>query len=398
MRPRRAVLVISNLEYGGAQRQVVELANHVAPEAFDVHVCSLSEYVPLGRDIADAGRRLHVIRKRFKYDVSVVPRLARLLRGLRADVVHSFLFDADIAARLAGRLAGTPAIIGSERNTDYHLKRRQRITYRLTRGCVDRIIANSSAGRDFNRRLLGHAPQQYAVVHNGVNTDRFRPGDRGAVRRRLGLHPDEPVFGTFASFKAQKNHPLLLAAARRVFERVPAARLMLVGDELYRGMHGSDEYRRAMDRLVDELGIRDRCLFLGNRDDVADLYVACDLTVLPSLFEGTPNVVLESMACGVPVVVTDVSDNAYIVPDGRCGFVVPLGDDAALADRIGRLLEDRPACEAMGRAAREWVTREFSGRRLAERTAAVYEAVLRNGGHGAFRNRRPRAPSTARGT
>ena len=131
-----------------------------------------------------------------------------------------------------------------------------------------------------------------------------------------------------------------------------------------------------MDSLVDELRIRDRCTFLGNRDDVDRLYPACDVTVLPSLFEGTPNVALESMACGVPVIATDVSDNSVIVPDGVAGFIVPIGDEAALASRVARVLGDRDLRLRMGVAARSWVEHEFSTARLSDKTETIFRDAL----------------------
>lgn len=371
----KVVIVISNLEFGGAQRQVVEMVNAADAARAEFHICSLSPYVPLADSLRERERRLHVVPKRFKFDVSVVWRLAALLRRLEADVVHGYLFDAEIAAFLAGRLAGTPVIVGSERNTDYTLKRRQLWTYRLTRGCADVIIANSGAGADFNSRTLGIPRDRYRVIHNGVNLKRFRPAEGRAVRAELGLG-DGPVVGLFASFKAQKNHPLFFEAARRVLAKFPSARFLLVGAELYLGMHGSDDYRRRMDQLVDELGLREHCRFLGNRPDVERLYPACDLTVLPSLFEGTPNVLLESMACGVPVVATDVSDNGHVVPDGRAGFLTPLDDPDAFAEPIVRLLEDYDLRRRMGARARAWVESEFSVERLASRTVAVYREAL----------------------
>jgi glycosyltransferase involved in cell wall biosynthesis len=370
------VVVIDNLEYGGAQRQVVELANHIDPSRFDLHICSLSDYVPLADQLLDRERRLHIIAKRGKFDVTVVPRLAILLHHLKAEIVHGYLFASEIAARLAGRLARTPLIFGSERNTDYLLKRRQLIAYRWTRGCMDLLIANSHAGAQFDCRLLGYRPSQCRVIHNGVDTERFRPHDGQALRRELGIGDGEGVVGMFASFKKQKNHPLLFRAARHVFQRLPQTRLLLVGDELYGGMYGSDDYKREMDRLVDELGLRERCLFLGNRRDVDRLYSVCDLTVLPSFFEGTPNVALESMACGVPVIATQVSDNAQIIPDGRAGYIVPLGDEAALGERICQLLQDNALRRQMGKEARDWVESEFSIARLADKTARVYQDAL----------------------
>lgn len=382
--PPRVVLVISNLEYGGAQRQVIELVNHMDRNRFDMHICSLSEYVPLASGLTESERRLHIIPKRHKFDISTVYRLQGLLRQLRADVVHGYLFNAQIASRLAGRLAGTPLVVGSERNTDYTLMRRHLVTFRLTRSCVDVVIANSNAGAMFNQQLLGLAPSQYHVVHNGVNTDRFRPMDASALRRELGLRDNEPVVGMFASYKPQKNHPLFFAAARRVLRDVPNARFMAVGDALHGGLRDTDTYKCSIVEMVDALGIRDRCLFVENRPDPERLYPVCDVTVLPSFHEGTPNVLLESMAAGVPVVATDVSDNRYVVPEGRAGYVVPLGDEEALADRLRRLLTDASLRRRMGCDARRWVEEEFSSRRLADKTAQVYRAGLQHKSNRAF--------------
>jgi len=375
-RPLRALLVISNLEYGGAQRQVIELANASDPSRMTVHVCSLSPYVPLGPQLRDHDRRLHIVAKKFKFDVSVVPRLMALLKRLDIDVVQSYLFDAEIAVRLAGRAANVPLVVGSERNTDYRPKRRHLQAYALTRWGVDLMIANSNAGATFNSRLLGNPPSMYRVIHNGVNTEKFAPADPTEIRRELGLQPGEPVVGMFASFKEQKNHPLFFAAARRVLDIVPTTRFMLVGDQLYGGMHGSDAYKDRVHALVDSLGIRDRCLFLGNRDDVHRLYPACDLTVLPSLFEGTPNVALESMACAVPVVATNVSDNAIVVPDDQAGYIVPLGDEIALAQAIVRVLQDGALRRRLSVTARSWVEREFTPQRLSEKTEGVFRDAL----------------------
>jgi glycosyltransferase involved in cell wall biosynthesis len=373
--PIRVLFVISNLEYGGAQRQVVEIVNNLDPDRAVARVCSLSDYVPLAGDLR-ARDRLHVVSKRFKFDATVALRLARLLRTFRADVVHGVLFDAEIASRIAGWLARTPLVVGSERNTDYHLKRVQLAAYRLTRSLVHLVVANSRAGAEFNQRVLGHDPGVYRVVHNGVNVERFAPRDGRDVRAELGIAGGEHVVGMFASFKEQKNHPLFFEAARRVLARRPRTRFLLVGEELFGGMHGSGDYRRRMDAMVDALGIRERCLFPGNRRDVERLYGACDVTVLTSLYEGTPNVLLESMACGVPVVATAVSDNPYVVPDGRVGYLTALGDPDGLADRVVGLLEDDAHRSQLGRNARAWMEEEFSSSRLARKMEAVYREAL----------------------
>jgi len=370
------VLVIDDLEYGGAQRQVVELANNIDAERFDVHVCTLSDYVPLGSQLRDSENRLHTIVKKHKMDFGVALRLAHLLRTLQADIVHSYLFSADIASRLAGRLAGTPVVIGSERNTDYVPKKRHVLAYRLTRRCVDLTIANSRAGAQFNSRTYRQPLGDYRVVYNGVDTERFRPQDKTAARAALGIAASNRVVGVFASFKPQKNHAMVLRAFARVIPSSPDVRLLLVGDRLYGNMNGTADYHSRMEALIDDLGIRPNCVFLGNRNDVERVYPACDLTVLSSRYEGTPNVLLESMACGVPVVATNVSDNSYVVRESETGFVVQLDDLEAMAHGVSTLLQNDNLRRQMGEKARTWVTTQFSLERLARNTEAVYLEAL----------------------
>lgn len=378
-RPPVALLLISDLEFGGAQRQVIELANNMDPERFEVHVCSLADYVPLAENLRDRDARLHVVRKAHKFDFTVVPRLARLMRQIKVDVVHTFLFDAEFFGRLAGRLAGVRAIIGSERNCYYVPPRRHLWAYGLTRTCNDLIIANSHAGADFNSRTFNVPPAKYRVIHNGVDTERFHPRDATALRESLQIPAGCKVVGMFASFKPQKNHPFLLRAARRVLDHTPDVRFLFVGDELYKGMSHSGPYKQEVEALVDQLDLRRSCLFLGNRPDVENYYPLCDLTVLPSLSEGTPNVALESMASGVPVVASDVSDNAQIIPDGEAGYIVPLENETLLADRILQLLEEEPLRHGIALRARNWVVSHFSNSCLTEKTAAIYEEALQAG-------------------
>jgi glycosyltransferase involved in cell wall biosynthesis len=369
-------IVISNLEFGGAQQQIVELANNLDAERFIVHVISLADFIPLASNLQIPTSRLHVIRKRWKYDFGVPFRLASLLRTIDANIVHGFLFDAEIACRLAARLAGVSVNIGSERNCDYSRKKVQLLAYRLTKSLQTTCVANSNAGATFNSTMLGYPIDHYIVVHNGVNTRRFKPGDGAGVRNRHGVAPDEIVIGVFGSFKAQKNHKLFFRAAAILASRYRNLRFLLVGDQLHGGMHGSDLYKEEVDALVDELAIRDLCIFAGNREDVEEYYRACDLTVLSSLHEGMPNVVLESLASGVPVVATDVADNAILIPDGEVGFLVPSNDLDRLVGQVATLVENRSERERMSERAVTWIKEQFSAQKMAQKMAQGYDALL----------------------
>jgi len=373
-RPLTVALVISNLEFGGSQRQVIELANAAFDSdavAVNFHIVSLSDCMPLAKFVRD-GIPIHVIPKKQRFDLSVVWRLRRLLRSLGADVVHGYLFDAEIAARLAGRLAGVPVMVGSERNTDYEISRVQQLAYRATRGMRDFCIANSSAGARFNAQALDYPEEHYRVIYNGVDTNRFRPADRQSALRAQDLNDEHFWIGMFASFKPRKNHAMLLKAAKKLIERAPDIRIMLIGDLLANKSGDEDGYRESISKLVDELGLAAVIQQLGNRNDVESMYPCCDLTVLTSVIEGTPNVLLESMACGIPIVATDVADNAVVAPDGKVGRIVPLDDVDAFVEAVLGLKMDDSKRQQSGQAARRWACDQFSVASLAENTSAAY--------------------------
>lgn len=368
------VIVNSDLEFGGAQRQIVELANNLDKEKFNVYICSLADYVPLADSLIDADKRLIIIKKYFKFDLTVIFRLALFLKHVRADVVHSYLFDSQIMCRLAGFLLRRPVIIGSERNTDYQFKKRHLFAYWLTKGMVDLTIANSNAGARFNSKMLGHPMAHYHVVHNGVDITRFRPFEvPSEVRKTVTGYGARPIVGMFASFKPQKNHLFLIECIPEILKTVPDACFLFVGDELYKGMSGSVEYKNAINRAIESRNLGTHCIFAGNQQRTEDWYNLCTITVLPSFFEGTPNVVLESMSCGVPVVATDVSDNSLIIKNGKTGYVISLNDKDGFVKRVAELLTDHTLHYAMRTEARKWVCSEFSNKRLAEKTGAIYQ-------------------------
>jgi len=371
----KVLIVISNMEFGGAQRQIVELINNMDQTKFEVHLCSLSEYMPLA-DQLDKNIPVHIIHKKYKFDFSVVLRITKLIRKHKFNIIHSYLFDAEIAVRLAAKLSITNIkVVGSERNTNYTLKPIQKKAYKLTKHLVGNIIANSQSGANFNAKLTGQPVNKYHVVYNGVNTQKFKEQDSDKVRSELGVDLNVKLIGMFASFKQQKNHPFLIEALKRIKEDGYNFKLLLVGDELHGGLHGSDNYASELKKKIAESNIANDVIYLGNRNDIERIYPICDFTVLPSLFEGTPNVILESMACGVPVIATDISDNKIIIDHERNGFIVPLNDSIELQKKIIILLNDNIMLKSMGKAAKQKVILNYSSIRLAENTQKIYEKL-----------------------
>ncbi len=369
-------LVIPSLCYGGAERQVVEIARHLDRSRFEVHIITLSDYTPLLPESDELRKSLHVIKKRGRFDFTVIWRLARELKRLNVEVAHAFLFYAEVATRLAARMVGVKPVIGSERNTDYKMAWYHWRSLHLTRNLVDAVIANSRAGARFHGNLYGLPDSRYQVVYNGVDIQRFRPRDKAACKISLGFDKETIVIGMFASFKRQKNHLQLFMAMENIAKKYPNAYLLLAGDTLMADYGDTLEYKRQVMEVMKECGIESITKILGNRTDVEMLYPACDFTVLPSFREGTPNVVLESLACGVPVVVTDISDNAHLVTDGEEGYVVPPNDVVALSSRLEAMCESAELRKTMARNARQTAEQRLSTQVMSANIASAYESII----------------------
>jgi glycosyltransferase involved in cell wall biosynthesis len=379
-------MLISSLEFGGAERQVVEMVRSFDRTVVKPFVCSLSSEVPLARYLPGKREELCIIEKRGRFDFTTVFRVARLLRRHRVDVVHAFLLDAEIVARLAAPLAGVPVVIASERNTDYTRSRLHTIALKSTQGLFDVMVSNSVAGKNFNMRTLGLEDSRIEVVHNGVDVERFRP-DRGtglAFRERLGIGPGTPLIGMVGSYKRQKGQDNFLRMAARVRQEIPSAHFLLVGEPVRDDFEETSRWQTEVQQLAASLRLSECCRFVGNQQDMKAVYNACDVTALLSRREGTPNVVLESMACGVPVIATDIADNALIILSGKTGFVVPPEDHEAAAVGAKRILRDAAFRREMGEAARKHICEQFSLRVAASKLENIYTRCLKNkrGGNG----------------
>ena len=377
------MLLTSSLHYGGAERQVVELAKHLDRRRFEPILCCLDGTRTLF-DLSPSPTPVLMAKRRARFDPIPFFQVGWFLRRRSIDVLHCFLFDAEVIGRLTGRLTHVPAIIGSERNSDYPPMAVKDRIQRLTRPFVDLMIANSYAGKRYAVSHLGFDAERVSVVHNAVDTDRFTPGDQATPRGRLGIPPGASVVGMFASFKEQKNHAMYFRVARRILDRRPNTWFLCVSYVPWYpwGPATADKYQASLRELLETASLGDRMKILTDRNDVEQLYRACDITVLTSRREGTPNVVLESMASGVPVIATDVADNGLILDEPSGGCVVPLDDDEAMTERVCRLLDDVDALRSASASARRAAMTRHSLTHWASAIGVLYEQTYaRKRGH-----------------
>jgi glycosyltransferase involved in cell wall biosynthesis len=236
---------------------------------------------------------------------------------------------------------------------------------------ADRIVALSETHRTYLARDLGLPAERFDVISSGVDLRRFDPTvSRDEARLRAGLPAGVPLAGIIAALRPEKNHALFLRAARRVLEGVPNAHFVIAGD-------GPERARIEQER--ERLGLGDRVLVLGSRQDVPDLYRALDVAVLSShpVVETLPVTLMEAAATGTPAVATAVGSVADVVVDGETGYVVPPGDETALAERMRQLLADPARRDRMGLAARARAERAFDERDMLRRYADLFLAVAK---------------------
>lgn len=309
-----------------------------------------------------------VPRVRGRHKLAYLPRFAWALRAQRAAVFHAHLvWPLRCTYGLGGAvLARIPAVVASQHLFAEIRSRRDVVRQRLVWSCVDRYVAVSEEVRQGLCRTLS-SDRKVEVVRNGIRLAPYRRPVDTSLRAALSKGSSRPLVLTVARLDAQKGLPHLLAAAALVPETV-----FLVAGQ---GPEG--------DRLQAEaarLGVADRIVFLGHRDDIPDLLASADLFVLPSLFEGLPVCVLEAMAAGRAVIASAVGGTDEAVVHGETGLLVPPAMPAALASAIRLLLSDPALAKRMGQAGRTRVHREFSADAMVERISALYDEVL--GDHG----------------
>lgn len=367
--------ITESLGAGGAERQLVELIKYLDRTRFNARVVTYYPDNFYRAELDELNVPTYRINRKGKWDLRPAMQLAHWLRSGEVDIVHAYLTTANFYAALAGRLARRGRIIATERCDWRRVTGRVRLYGNWAYRQADLVIANSDSARVNLMADLKLAADHTLFIPNGLDVNRFAPADRAAraaLRDRLGWTDSQRSVLTVASFKPQKNH-LGLVEALADFD---LARTSL--QFYWAGPPAPSSSFEQVKHRIDQLHLNDVIHFLGPRADVIDLYRACDVMVLNSLFEGTPNVVLEALACGRPVVATDVSDVSRYVLPGRTGWLIPAGDQAALRRALFEVSQMTPAdLDRMGAQGREHVLQlKMDPDSLARRYEQLYVELL----------------------
>lgn len=382
----RVLRVIARLNVGGPALHVAYLSRGLAERGYDTTLVAgdvargeesmafvaESEGVEIVR-VAGLSREIAPLR-----DLVAAARLAREIRRTEPDILHTHTAKAGAVGRLAALLAGRARPRVVIHTYHGHVLRGyfgrlgtwlfRAVERAFARG-TDVLVAVSPQVRD-DLVEIGIAPgRRFAVVRLGIDLEPrvATTVDRAQARRQLGIAPGRFVVGWFGRMTAVKRTDDLIDALVALRGRGVDACLLLVGD-------GTD--RERLELRAKELGVARDVFFLGYQKDVARWYAVADAVVLTSVSEGTPVTIIEALAAGRPIVSTNVGGVADVVRDGVDGFLVEVGDTAAMAARLAEIAADPALAERLGQAGRERVLKRYAVARLVDDVDRLYRALL----------------------
>lgn len=366
----RVALLITGLNRGGAETQLVRLACALAQRGWDVSVLSLLPPTQFTAELASCGVSVWTAgMQRFAETPHVLWKLTRELKRWQPHVLVCFMFHADILGRIAAWGSKVPVVISSVRSINMGGRHREWIL-RLTSGLVEAVTANAQMTVQYisEHNIAGGKPLY--VMPNAIETEHFQCSISTAksVRSELGADPDDFIWLVIGRLASEKDYPNLLKACAKLVSQGKKIRLWIAGE-------GSLE--QDIKQFAADIAVETHCSFLGLRDDISRLLAGADAIVQASAFEGLPNALIEAFAARKPVVATNVGGTGELVIDKASGILVPAQNPLALAEAMIEMMEmPLEKRVAMGEAGYKHVAENYQVERVVRKWEVLFIRLL----------------------
>jgi glycosyltransferase involved in cell wall biosynthesis len=361
----RILYVTDQLQIGGAEKQLIEICKGLDQEQFEVFLFCAIDGGELLESFAGHCTEVFVHQRKSFFDLAGMRKLARVIRDYRIEIVHSWLWYANIFCYLTTRIARAPHWLMSIRGIPLGFTRAHAFVEGRASKAVERITAVSEFNARHLREMHNVPEKKITVIYNGISVNETGNGKRTDLAAMVA--GARPILGCIANFGREKGHRYLVEAMPGILAMQPQALLLLVGD---------GGLRSEVEEQVAAFGLSERVLFLGSRSDVPALLDFFDLLILPSLLEGTPNVVLEAMVAKVPVVATSAGGTTEVVDDQTTGLLVAPRDSAALTGAVLAMLADEDRARQMVAAGAMRAQTRFGMKRMVEEYEQLYAGIL----------------------
>lgn len=379
MRRLNVLHIVTKLELGGAQKSALDIVSILNKTKYNLSLVSSNEGI-LVPDVLDIPQINATFLPALKRTISPLKdfitliSLTRFIKKKKFDIVHTHSSKAGILGRWAAKLAGVPMILHTVHGWGFHhrqnpLTRRLFIFLeRLTAKITDKLIAVSQSDikRGLNARI--GTEDKYVLVRYGIPLQEFTgcQVDIKKKKEELGIKTGSPIVGMVACFKPQKAPEDFLRTAALVKKDFPEAKFLLVGDGVL---------RRKLEGLRKRFALEKEVIFTGWRRDIPQILSILDVFVLTSLWEGSPIVLLEAMACALPVVTTSTGGAQETIHNGSNGFIVNFGDIEAMARKIVSLLKNTDLARKMGREGRRLLDPSFEVEHMVKQVDRLYQTL-----------------------
>ncbi len=366
LKSQRICFVVPTMGVGGTERQLLLLMEGLAPDHELIVVCTRDAGAMAG-EVRRLGR-LRTLDCISGWDFRVGARAYDVFTAYRPTIVHSFMFGFDYRINKAARKAGVRAVLSSRRQLATWKSGRHIRVQKKGNRLVDAVVANSRAVADFAIDQESADPGLFRMIPNGLNADAFvSDRDVRQIRKRYRIPFHTHVVGMVANFSPVKDHKLFVEIAAILVKKRADVHFVLVGNGPLR-----DTVRTAIEKKK----LLDRFKGISTISELADLYRVMSVSVLTSHVEGFPNVILESMAAGTPVVAAKVGGIPELIEDGVTGSLISTRSPNDFAEAVDAILSDTERSAAMAERAQARVHTEFGTAQLVERHTKLYAELL----------------------
>lgn len=351
--------LINSYSLAGAENLVFDLVTKMDKGKFTILLCSIGNGKKEVKDKICTGMKANEIntlslnKPPCKKRLSSILKLHRFLKENQVDILHSHCPSPDFYGKFAAFLARIPLVFSTIHNVQGYSALHENILNHLT----TRYVAISETVKQYATSQLKISPTKIEVIYNAVDIDKFTgiSVDRKLLLKKLGIPDGRKIVTTIGRVTEQKGHSYLIEAAEEVLKELPNVHFLIVGDEL-----AQPDLSKDLKKKVKTKKLQDNILFAGVRTDIPEILSITDIFVLPSLWEGLPVALLETMAAGIPIIATSVGSNPEIVTDGVNGFLVPPRDSFTLEKRIKELLFDTERTRRIGAQGKKTIRKSFA--------------------------------------
>jgi L-malate glycosyltransferase len=376
MQKTRVMFVVIQLEAGGSERVVLDLARGLSQEKIEVYVTAFNGGV-LEAPLREICKDVFIIEKSRRFDLSTMLQLAKIVRKYRIDVVNAHHYMPCFYSFLGTRIMNRKKLIYTEHSVPEVEGIASGIYGKILNMMLFRITAVVGVSREITEKFKENYPRHAKKFHeilNGIDINKFNvKAGRNQIRKRWELTDDHFVVGTVANFRKVKNHACLVRAAARLKDSHPQLRLLFVGTGFPGDSENSEDVVR---KLIHDLGLQGEVILAGYQENIPEMLSAFDVFCLPSLSEGLPVSVLEAMAAGVPVIGSRVRGINEIVKDLETGLLFSANDDEDLAKILKKIHNSKSLAKSLADRAHHYVSEKHSNKVWLEKVSKIFQTTI----------------------